>query len=137
MGATFRRAMPEQFYAQAYGMRIMIDAGLTVALSTAAPVVADDNPLLGLKSAIDRRDHAGAPLGEKQAITAAEALWAYTQAGAILSGDEDNRGSITPGKWADLAVLSADPLTTPPDDLLSLVVEQTYVAGKLAYERPG
>jgi predicted amidohydrolase YtcJ len=136
MGATFRRYMPEHFYTRAYGVRSMIDAGLTVALSTDAPVVADDNPLLGLKSAIDRRDHAGVPLGLNQAISPAEALWAYTQAGAILSGDEQNRGSITPGKWADLAVLSGDPLTTPPDELLGLVVEQTYVAGDLAYERP-
>jgi predicted amidohydrolase YtcJ len=136
MGATFRRYMPEHFYARAYGVRSMLDAGLTVALSTDAPVVADDNPLLGLKSAIDRRDHAGTPLGPNQAITAAEALWAYTQAGAILSGDEHNRGSITPGKWADLAVLNGDPLATPPDELLGLVVEQTYLAGELAYERP-
>jgi predicted amidohydrolase YtcJ len=136
MGTTFRRYMPEHFYARAYGVRSMIDAGLTVALSTDAPVVADDNPLLGLKSAIDRRDHAGVPLGPNQAISPVEALWAYTQAGAILSGDEHNRGSITPGKWADLAVLSGDPLNIPPDDLLSLVVEQTYVAGELAYERP-
>ncbi|HET9221495.1 MAG TPA: amidohydrolase [Roseiflexaceae bacterium] len=136
MGATFRRYMPEHFYARAYGVRGMLDAGLTVALSTDAPVVADDNPLLGLKSAIDRRDHAGVPLGPNQAITPAEALWAYTQAGAILSGDDHNRGSISSGKWADLAVLSGDPLTTPPDELLSLVVEQTYVAGQLAYERP-
>jgi predicted amidohydrolase YtcJ len=135
MGATFRRYMPEHFYPRAYGVRSMLDAGLTVALSTDAPVVADDNPLLGLKSAIDRRDHAGAPLGPHQAISPTEALWAYTQAGAVLSGDEQNRGSITPGKWADLVVLSGDPLATPPDDLLSLVVEQTYVAGELAYER--
>jgi predicted amidohydrolase YtcJ len=135
MGATFRRYMPEHFYTRAYGVRSMLDAGLTVALSTDAPVVADDNPLLGLKSAIDRRDHAGAPLGPNQAISPAEALWAYTQAGAILSGDEQNRGSITRGKWADLAVLSGDPLNTPPDGLLGLVVEQTYVAGDLAYER--
>jgi predicted amidohydrolase YtcJ len=113
----------------------MLDAGLTVALSTDAPVVVDDNPLLGLKSAIDRRDHAGAPLGPNQAISATEALWAYTQAGALLSGDEHNRGSITRGKWADLAVLSGDPLHTPPDELLGLVVEQTYVAGELAYAR--
>lgn len=135
MGATFRRYMPEHFYARAYGVRAMLDAGLTVALSTDAPVVADDNPLLGLKSAIDRRDHAGVPLGAEQAIGPAEALWAYTQAGAILSGDEPNRGSITPGKWADLAVLSGDPLKTPSDDLLGLVVEQTYLAGELVYER--
>src|SRR5262249_44955878 len=132
---TFRRYMPEHFYTRAYGVRSMLDAGLTVALSTDAPVVADANPLLGLKSAIDRRDHAGVPLGPNQAITAAEALYAYTQAGARLSGDEHNRGSISRGKWADLVVLSGDPLTTPPDELLGLVVEQTYVAGELAYER--
>ena len=54
----------------------------------------------------------------------------------MLSGDEHNRGSISSGKWADLAVLSGDPLRTPPEELLGLVVEQTYVAGELAYERP-
>jgi predicted amidohydrolase YtcJ len=135
MGATFRRYMPEHYYARAYGVRSMLDAGLTVALSTDAPVVPDDNPLLGLKSAIDRRDHAGEPLGEGQAVSPAEALHAYTLAGAILSGDEANRGSITPGKWADLAVLSGDPLATPPERLLDLVVEQTYLGGALAYER--
>jgi predicted amidohydrolase YtcJ len=127
MGATFRRYMPEGFYPRAYGVRAMLDAGLTVALSTDAPVVPDDNPLIGLKAAIDRLDHAGNPLGAEQAITPYEALYAYTQAGAILSGDEQNRGSITPGKWADLVVLSGDPLTTPPERMLDLVVEQTYV----------
>ena len=137
MGATFRRYMPEVFFPRAYGVRSMLDAGLTVALSTDAPVVPDDNPFIGLKAAIDRLDHKGEPLGPAQAITPAEALYAYTMAGAILSGDADNRGSITPGKWADLAVLSGDPLATPPERLLALRVEQTYVAGKLVYEREG
>jgi predicted amidohydrolase YtcJ len=134
MGATFRRYMPEVFYARAYGVRAMLDAGLTVALSTDAPVVPDDNPLLGLKAAINRRDHAGEPLGAEQAIAPAEALWGYTLAGAILSGDADNRGSISPGKWADLAVLSGDPLETPPDRLPELRVERTYLAGELVFE---
>jgi predicted amidohydrolase YtcJ len=134
MGATFRRYMPERFYGWAYGVRRMLEAGLTVALSTDAPVVPDDNPLIGLKSAIDRQDHAGQPLGPEQAITAEEALYAYTQAGAILSGDQDNRGSIAPGKWADLAVLSGDPLATPPERLLDVRVEQTWLAGNLVYE---
>ncbi len=69
----------------------------------------DDNPFLGLKAAIDRLDHAGQPLALEQAVTPYEALYAYTIAGAILSGDEQNRGSIPPGKWADLAVLNTDP----------------------------
>ncbi len=135
MGATFRRYMPEMYYPRAYGVRSMLAAGLDVALSTDAPVVPDDNPLLGLKSAIDRRDHAGHQLGAEQAITPFEALKAYTLTGAILSGDQDNRGSITPGKWADLVVLSGDPLTTPAEMLLDLVVEQTYVGGTLVYQR--
>ena len=135
MGATFRRYMPEHFYERAYGVRSMIDAGLTVALSTDAPVVPDDNPLIGLKAAVDRLDHAGEPLGAGQAITPVEALYAYTMGGALLSGDADNRGSITPGKWADLVILSGDPLTTPPEHLLDLYVEQTYVGGKLVYEK--
>jgi predicted amidohydrolase YtcJ len=133
MGATFRRYMPEQFYERAYGVRAMLDAGLVAALSTDAPVVPDDNPLLGIKAAVDRRDHRGDPLGAAQAISAAEALWGYTQAGAILSGDDENRGSIAPGKWADLTVLSGDPLATPAEHMLDLRVEQTYLAGELAF----
>lgn len=72
--------------------------------------------------------------GAEQAITPREALYAYTMGGAILSGDEANRGSVTPGKWADLVVLSGDPLTTPPAQMLDLVVEQTYVGGTLRYQ---
>ena len=135
MGATFRRYMPEHYFARAYGVRAMLDAGLTVALSTDAPVVPDDNPLIGLKAAVDRLDHAGNPLGPGQAVTPYEALYAYTQAGAILSGDEANRGSLAPGKWADLVVLSSDPLATPPEQLLDLAVDATYVGGTLVYER--
>jgi predicted amidohydrolase YtcJ len=135
MGATFRRYMPEPYFDRAYGVRSMLDAGLTVALSTDCPVVPDDNPLLGLKAAVDRLDHRGVPLGKGQAIQMREALYAYTMAGAILSGDGANRGSITPGKWADLAVLSGDPLAVDPQELPGLQVEQTYVAGRLVFER--
>jgi predicted amidohydrolase YtcJ len=135
MGATFRRYMPDVYVPGAYGVRSMLDAGIDVALSTDAPVVPDDNPLIGIKSAIDRLDHAGVPFAAEQAITPYEALYAYTMGGAILSGDADNRGSITPGKWADLAILSGNPLTTPTESLLDLRVEQTYVGGKLMYER--
>jgi hypothetical protein len=135
MGATYRRYLPDVFVPRAYGVRDMLDAGITVALSTDAPVVPDDNPLIGLKSAVDRLDHEGNPFAPQQAITPYEALFAYTMGGAILSGDEDNRGSISPGKWADLVVLSGDPLATPSEMLLDLCVEQTYVGGKLMYER--
>lgn len=134
LGASFRRYLPDGYIDHCYPVRSMLDAGLTVALSSDAPVVPDDNPILGMKAAVDRLDPNGEPIALDQAITAQQALYAYTMGGAIASGDADNRGSLTPGKWADLAVLSGDPLATPAERLLDIKVEQTYVGGKLVYE---
>ncbi len=133
LGSAFRRYLPDAYISRCYPVRAMLDAGLLVALSSDAPVVPDDNPLLGMKAAIDRLDPVGQPIAADQAITAEEALFAYTMGGAIASGDDANRGSLTPGKWADLAVLSGDPLNTPAAELLRLRVEQTYVGGRLVY----
>jgi hypothetical protein len=55
--------------------------------------------------------------------------------GAIASGDETNRGSVEPGKWADLAVLSGNPLAVRPEALPGIAVEMTFLAGRVAYER--
>ena len=134
LGGAFRRYLPDAFIPRCYPVRAMLDVGLTVALSSDAPVVADDNPLAGMKAAIDRRDPSGEPLTPEQAISAQEALYAYTMGGAIASGDAANRGSLTPGKWADLVVLNGDPLAATPDGLLDLRAEQTYVGGRLVWE---
>jgi len=135
LGANFRRYVPDALMPRLYPIRDMIDAGLTIALSSDAPVIPDDNPLMGMKAALDRCDAAGMPLNETQAITPYEALYAYTMGGALVSGDARTRGSITPGKWGDLVVLSGDPLALPPSALPDITVEQTYVGGRLVYER--
>lgn len=135
LGRNFRGCLPDGFLPRTYPIRAMLDAGVRVALSSDAPVVEDDNPLAGIEAAVTRRDGDGEPIAPEQAITIAEALRAYTLGGAIASGDELNRGSIEPGKWADLAVLSADPTTTDPDALSTLRVEMTLVAGRVVYER--
>jgi predicted amidohydrolase YtcJ len=134
LGASFRRYLPDDYLDHCYPVRSMLDAGLTVALSSDAPVVPDDNPILGMKAAVDRLDSTGEPIALDQAITPQESLYGYTMGGAIASGDADNRGSLTAGKWADLAVLNADPLATPVADLLNVHVEQTYIGGKLVWE---
>ena len=54
LGAAFRRYLPDEYLPRCYPVRAMLDAGLTVALSSDAPVVPDDNPLLGIKAALDR-----------------------------------------------------------------------------------
>ncbi|MBS1240843.1 MAG: Amidohydrolase 3 [Gemmatimonadetes bacterium] len=135
LGRNFRAFLPDHLLAVAYPIRSMLDAGLTVALSSDAPVVEDDSPLRGIEAAVMRLDAEGHPIAADQGITIAEAIAAYTTGGAVASGDEDNRGCLTPGAWADLAVLSGNPLDTPAEALTDLVVEQTWVGGTLAYER--
>lgn len=134
LGAAFRRYVPDDLIPRCYPVRALIDGGVTVALSSDAPVVPDDNPLLGMKAALDRGDHVGEPLAPAQAITPYEALFAYTLGGAIASCDDGNRGSLRVGKWADLTILSGDPLATPAEALLDLRVHQTYVGGELRFE---
>jgi predicted amidohydrolase YtcJ len=135
LGRNFRSYLPDALLPRAYPIRAMLDAGVRVALSSDAPVVEDDNPLAGMQAAITRRDDEGHAIAPEQAITVAEALRAYTVGGAVASGDEANRGTIEPGKWADLAVLSANPLTADPDALPDIHVDITIVAGDVVYER--
>ena len=135
LGKNFRQYLPDELLARCYPIRSMLRAGLNVALSSDAPVVKDDNPLLGMQAAILRRDSTGAVIAPHEAISPEEALYGFTMGGAIASGDADNRGSITPGKWADLAVLRDNPLTTDPENLTGIQVDMTLVAGKVCFER--
>ena len=136
LGGNFRAYLPDDFIDRCYPVRSMLDAGLVVALSSDAPVVDSDDPLLGIKAAVDRRDNRGAPIAPGEAISAAEALWCYTMGGAIASGDEANRGSISVGKWADFAVLDGDPLAVETDRITDIRVQATWLGGRRAYERP-
>ncbi|HJZ78585.1 MAG TPA: amidohydrolase family protein [Vicinamibacterales bacterium] len=134
LGRNFRAYLPDSFLPRTYPVRAMLDAGVRVALSSDAPVVDDDNPLAGMRAAITRRDADGQLIAPDQAISAREALFAYTMGGAIASGDADNRGSIEPGKWADLAVLTGNPLEQDADALTDLTVDLTMLGGRIVYE---
>lgn len=135
LGANFRQHLHEEIVARAYPLRAMLDAGLTVALSSDAPVVADDNPLLGMQAAVLRRDAEGFAIGPDEAVTAVEALRAYTLGAAEASGVADEAGSLAPGKWADLAALDGNPLEMDPTEWTRIKVLLTYVGGEVAFER--
>ena len=135
LGRNFRDYLPEALLARAYPVREMMEAGIPVALSSDAPVVEEDSPLLGIQAAVLRRDAEGIAIAPDQAITAAAALRAYTAGGAFASGDEANRGTLRPGQWADLAVLSDDPVAVDPEELSRIRVDMTVVGGKIVFER--
>jgi len=135
LGRNFRLYLPDPLLARAYPVRAMLDARLVVALSSDAPVVENDDPLLGIQAAVLRRDETGEAIAPGESISASEALHAYTVGAARASGDEANRGSLRPGTWADFAVLSANPLDVCPEALTDVRVEQTWLGGELVFER--
>jgi predicted amidohydrolase YtcJ len=133
LGRNFRQYLPDALLGRAYPVRAMLDAGVTVALSSDAPVVEDDSPLRGMQAAILRRDADGEAIAPAEAITIDEALDAYTRGGAVASGDDGDRGRLQPGMLADLAVVSGDLRTTPAEALTSLRVTQTWIGGQQVY----
>jgi len=135
LGANFLAYVPDDLAQRVYPIREMLDACLTVAFSSDAPVVGDDSPLTGIQAAVLRRSREGKVILPEQAVSAEEALHAYTVGAAVAAGEEQSRGSIQNGRWADFAVLSADPTAVNAEAIRDISVEETYLAGKLVYAR--
>jgi predicted amidohydrolase YtcJ len=131
LGANFRRYLSESYLSRTYPIRSMMRSGMVVALSSDAPVVPDDHPLLGVQAAVTRRDEEGESIAPEEAIAAEEALYAYTMGGALASGEEKRRGSLAAGKWADLVLLDRNPLESRPEEIASIRVLRTFVRGKM------
>ena len=73
--------------------------------------------------------------GAEEAVSREEAIRMYTANGPYLSWEENEKGTLEPGKLADMIVLPFDPLTVPADALLKAQVDMTFLGGKLVYQR--
>jgi predicted amidohydrolase YtcJ len=91
------------------------------------------DPRVGLYAAVTRKGMSGRVFGPDEAVSIQEALRMYTVNSAYLSWDEQKKGSIEVGKLADFIVLDRDPLTVPPEQLLTMRVLTTFVNGKSVY----
>jgi predicted amidohydrolase YtcJ len=111
--------------------------GVVIGAGTDAHRVASYNPFTALQWFIDGKTVGGVALrGTEETPTRADALRFYTIGSAWFSRDEKNRGSLEPGKFADLAVLSKDYLTAPADQIGSIESVLTMVGGKVVYAAP-
>ena len=113
-------------------LRSPMDHGITVAISSDILPI---GPMVGLYAAVTRKGMSGQVYGPDETITIEEAIRAYTLTGAYLNFEEEVKGSLEPGKFADMIVLSNDILTIDPERIMDIEVEQTYVNGKLVYEK--
>ena len=93
------------------------------------------NQLFTIHTAVNRTSRSGKVLGEGEKITAAEALEAITLSGARMYGEEKTKGSLEPGKLADLVILSADPTTTDPAAIEKIEVLETIKEGKTVWKK--
>lgn len=113
-------------------LRSPMDHGITVAISSDILPI---GPMTGIYAAVTRKGMSGRVFGEDEAITIEEAVRGYTLTGAYINFDEQKKGSLEPGKFADMIVLSEDILTADPERILNIDVEQTWLGGELVYER--
>jgi predicted amidohydrolase YtcJ len=123
----------------AYAWRKLLDSGARIMNGTDAPVE-DVSPIQNFHATVTRRDASGHPpagFDPDQKLTRAEALRTMTLEGAYGSFEEATKGSIAPGRVADLVVLSQDILAVPDDALMKTEVLATIVDGRLLYEKTG
>jgi len=104
-----------------------------VAGSSDCPVV-PANPLIGIYAAVARRDESGQRLLPGEGISASQALAMYTTNAAYVQFEEGIKGSLAPGKLADMVVLSNDPTKSPPERTKDIRVEMTIIGGKVVWE---
>jgi len=91
-------------------------------------------PMMALQSMVTRKDIQGRVWGASQRISVAEAMKICTMHGAFASFEEGIKGSLTPGKLADIVILESDPLTVDPDSIADIKILQTILGGSTKYE---
>jgi predicted amidohydrolase YtcJ len=122
--------------AEAYNVRSFLDAGVKVAFGTDW-FVEPLNPMLGLYAAVARQFSDGAPQGgwyPHERIAVARAVDCYTRGSAYAERTEDRKGSLMPGRLADLVILSDNLFTIPPRAILDTRPLLTMVGGRVVHE---
>ena len=118
-----------------YVWRDVLDAGVVIANGTDVPVE-HISPIASFYSSVSRRMNNGEVLSGQHRMTREEALESYTINNAYAAFEEHLKGSLVPGKLADIVVLSQDIMTIPEDDIPATEVVYTIVGGEVRYSGP-
>ena len=119
-----------------YPWQDLLAGGAVLGNGTDVPVERID-ALASFASSVTRRMNTGTAFYPEQALSRQQALESYTINNAYAAFEEDLKGSLTPGKLADLVVLSHDILTVPESELGNAAVDYTIVGGEVRYVRQG
>lgn len=135
LGDAYLRNRPECDWPWLWPHRDMLDRGVLVCGHSDAPVC-DRNPFLGIWSMVTRKTASGAEIGAAQAISVDEAMRCYTVNPAIAERQAGFKGTLAPGKLADLIVLDRNLYEIPADAIRGAAVLATLVGGRVAFRSP-
>jgi predicted amidohydrolase YtcJ len=133
-GERYLSTVPQEDLAHLYPVATLIRHGVPVAGSSDCPVV-PPNPLIGIYAAVSRKSENGEPVLPGEKIAPLEALSLFTHNAARATRTETTRGSIRPGKAADMVVLSGDPTGVPEEAIKDIQVDMTIIDGKVVWQR--
>ena len=129
-----KRLGEERARKTSYLWRSLMDAGVVVTNGTDTPVE-DVDPIMSFYGSVTRKTREGVVFVPEQRVSREEGLRAYTLNNAYSSFEEKELGSLTPGKYADIVVLSKNIMTVPDDEIPTAHVDLTILGGKVRYER--
>ena len=134
LGDAYRANRGADAMGRMWPHRSLIDRGI-VAPGHSDAWICSPNPFTAMWSMVNRKTDSGQSLDDSQAISATEALRAYTTLGAFAGREEKIKGTLEPGKLADVAVLDRDFFTIPSDEIRHVGVHMTIVGGVVRYQR--
>lgn len=133
-GDWHKELIGEEKGAKISPVKTALNKGLNITIHTDAPV-ALPNLMRVVWTAVNRTSRSGAILGKEERLTPYEALKAITIWSAYQHFEEDRKGSLEPGKLADLVILDQNPLKVAPDDIKDIVVLKTIKEGNIVFEK--
>jgi len=132
-GERYLATMEEDVVKWLYRIGTMVKEGLIVAGASDSPIV-PNSPLMGIYGGVTRKTSSGKILNQAERLTANQALALYTINAAYASHEEKIKGSITPGKLADMVILSNNPALVPVEEIKDIKVQMTVIGGKVVWE---
>jgi predicted amidohydrolase YtcJ len=134
LGDAYKQNRGAQAMRYMWPHRTLIDRGIIAPGHSDCPVCTS-NPWVAIYGMATRKTSSGDILYAGEAVNPIEAIRAYTIDGAYAAWEEDIKGSIEPGKLADLVVVDRDPLSIPVDDLKNVKTIMTIIGGKIEYKK--
>jgi predicted amidohydrolase YtcJ len=131
-GDRYLKTIPGDQMENLYAIGSMLGNGLSVGCSSDFPV-SDPNPLAGVCAAVTRLTEENKRVQPQQGIGLADALKMHTLGAATAGFEEKIKGSITPGKVADLVLLNENPFIVPPDTVKDIQVMMTMIGGRIVW----